>query len=150
MQVNLTPVKVAVHIVLPVADVDQDVPLEAGLAGLGVGRPSGTLVVDTADLRVREMSLLCRALEVRHRGGRLGHVEVAVPVSTSDGQQVFQGGRSEMREREERYERWSNWGDPLTWACSAELQCQSAWFAQVAQLLLCSAFGTMIAHSESE
>ena len=62
-----------------------------------MSRPSRTLVVDTAHLGVREVTLHCRALEVRHLGGRLGHMEVAVPVRTRDGQQVLQGGRSEMR-----------------------------------------------------
>ena len=62
-----------------------------------MSRPPRTLVVDTAHLGVREVTLHCRALEVRHLGGRLGHVEVAVPVRTRDGQQVLQGGRSEMR-----------------------------------------------------
>ena len=65
-----------------------------------MSRAPGTLVVDTADLRVREVALHCGALEVGHLGGRLGHVEVAVPVRPSDGQQVLQGRRSEMREKE--------------------------------------------------
>ena len=57
-----------------------------------------TLVVDTAHLGVRIVALHCRALEVGHCRGRLGHVEAAVPVRTSDGQEVLQSGRSEMRE----------------------------------------------------
>ena len=66
-----------------------------------MSRAPGTLVVDSADFGVREEALHCRALEVGHARGRLGHVEVAVPVRPSDGQEVLQGGGSEMREMNE-------------------------------------------------
>ena len=89
-------VVVTVHIGLPVAHVDHHVPLEAGLAGLRVRSPLGALVVHVTGLRVTEMTLRGRALEVGHCGGCLGDVEVTVPVSSGYGQQIFQGRRSEM------------------------------------------------------
>ena len=89
-------VVVAVHVVLPVAHVDEDVPLEPRLAGLCVCRAPSTLVVQSAHCRVREVTLHRRALEVRHHRGGLGHVQTAVPVSPGYGQQVVQGRGSAM------------------------------------------------------
>ena len=92
------PVVVTVHICLPVAHVDHHVPLEAGLAGLRVRSPLGALVVNVTGLRVTEMTLGRRTLEVGHGGGRLGDVEVTVPVSTGYGQEILECRRSEMRD----------------------------------------------------
>ena len=93
------PVVVTVHVCLPVTHVDQDVPLEAGLAGLGVSCPLGTLVVHLAGVGITEMTLWGRTLEVGHFRGRLGDVKVAVPVSSGYGQEIFQSRRSEMIRR---------------------------------------------------
>ena len=84
------PVDVTVHVGLPVAHVDHHVPGEAGLTGGGVGHAPRALVVDVAGLGVGVVALHRRAREVRGLRGRLGHVEVGVPVLAGDGQQVLQ------------------------------------------------------------
>ena len=87
----MLPVDVAVHIGLPVAHVDHHVPGEARLTGGGVGGAPRALVIDVAHLGVRVVALGSRTREVGGCGGRLGDVEVGVPVWASNVQQVLQG-----------------------------------------------------------
>ena len=91
------PVDVAVHIGLPVTHVDDHIPGQTRLAGGGMGGASCALVVDVADLGVGVVTLRSGTGEVRGCGGRLGDMEVGVPVWTSNAQQVLKGRGSRKR-----------------------------------------------------